>query len=456
MRAHTGIRAVQPLMAGIMAIMVAAALTLPAPVQAQPGGNDIREMQEDLRGLLAQGEYQQLIDEADDLLAIDPGNPTATMLRALAERRIARGDLDPPTAGPGLIRTRGGPAEREAAQEATEAMIEPQPPLEPRRPATTTTMLGNLLADYRQEIIIGAAVLLALLVLLFVWIWRRSQSEPAPAAAGSGSRTGVPLSDMPTQVQRPADRKTQVTRRSTRELRKPKKKAEEPKEPQPEPEQEQQQAATPPPKEPEPKEEKPQERPAGPPPSDSLVIDDYMQKEEDEKKGEDIGSSLGIDYSETEELKTEGLKPESPDKEEKDEDEKTYHSLMFGEEEEKKKEKPETDKEELSKSQSDDQFANMMFGSGADETVKAEPGETKPPPDDDPDRTKLTPPSEGEAKSEQKTSMFDRQRQTGKEALESGDYARAVQCLSVAASLRPGDQEVRELLDEARKKRRAG
>lgn len=53
------------------------------------------------------------------------------------------------------------------------------------------------------------------------------------------------------------------------------------------------------------------------------------------------------------------------------------------------------------------------------------------------------------------SSMFQRQLEAGKAAYNGGDYAKAVQCLSVAATLRPTDMEVRQLLDEARKKRRA-
>lgn len=54
----------------------------------------------------------------------------------------------------------------------------------------------------------------------------------------------------------------------------------------------------------------------------------------------------------------------------------------------------------------------------------------------------------------QRGSMFERQRDAGREALEAQDYAKAVQCFSVAASLKPGDKEVRELLEEARRLRR--
>ncbi len=52
------------------------------------------------------------------------------------------------------------------------------------------------------------------------------------------------------------------------------------------------------------------------------------------------------------------------------------------------------------------------------------------------------------------SSMFTRQFESGKAAFNAGDYSKAVQCLSVAATLRPTDMEVRQLLDEARKRRR--
>ncbi len=53
-----------------------------------------------------------------------------------------------------------------------------------------------------------------------------------------------------------------------------------------------------------------------------------------------------------------------------------------------------------------------------------------------------------------KQTMFERQRTAGKAALEAGEFGKAVQCLSVAASLKPSDKEVRAMLEEARKKRR--
>lgn len=40
-------------------------------------------------------------------------------------------------------------------------------------------------------------------------------------------------------------------------------------------------------------------------------------------------------------------------------------------------------------------------------------------------------------------------------ALASGDLAKAVHCLSIAASLKPTDKEVRELLEDARAKKAA-
>ncbi len=468
MRANTGNIMGRTLLAGLLAILLAGAFALPEPVQAQ-GSDEIQEMQDDLRRMFARGEYEQLIESADDLLAIDPGNRAATFYRSRAETRIARGDLEPPAAGADLLRTRPSTAGREEAREATERLIEPPPPLEPRRPATGTTMLGNLLADYREHIMVGAGILLALLILLFVWLWRRSRSEPAPAAAGGG---GVPLSDMPTQVQRPTERKQPAVRRSTREVRKPKKEVAPPKEAEEPREETEEKEPTPPPPPTEPtakkeQKKKEEELPQAPPPSDSLVLEDYLQKDEEKKDKEDeIGSSLGIDYSETEQLKPEGLKHESIGGDKEEDEEKTYHSLMFGAEgdkDEEKKPEPDKDKEELSKSQFDDQFANMMFGSGAEETVQSSPGEQEPgetkavsEDEDDPDKTRLTSPPPSAEKGSQKVSMFDRQRQTGQEALESGDYGRAVQCLSVAASLRPGDQDVRKMLEEARKKRRGG
>jgi hypothetical protein len=52
-------------------------------------------------------------------------------------------------------------------------------------------------------------------------------------------------------------------------------------------------------------------------------------------------------------------------------------------------------------------------------------------------------------------SMFQRQYDAGKAAFDAGDFGKAVQCLSVAASLKPGDASVRKLLEEARRQRKA-
>ncbi len=178
----------------------------------------------------------------------------------------------------------------------------------------------------------------------------------------------------------------------------------------------------------------------------------------------------------------------------------TFNSLMFGsgddQKESSEEEAPEEESqldEDMSQTTFNQQFSNVMFGAGSEETKvpDAAPsnsagdeakltagkegdeqtlvlGAVNPPPrseektgeetrvlgDDKPPEEKL-----GEtlpiAESEKKpVSMFDKQRLAGVEALNSGDFPRAVQCLSVAASLKPSDQEVRGLLEEARKKRR--
>jgi hypothetical protein len=132
------------------------------------------------------------------------------------------------------------------------------------------------------------------------------------------------------------------------------------------------------------------------------------------------------------------------------------------------------------------QFSNVMFGSDADKTAvpgaatakpaaaaaaaSAEPTRkltsVSPAPTPAPaptaesadsgDRTMQLPamdtkPSAAPAKA---GSMFERQRDAGRKAMEEQDFAKAVQCFSVAASLKPADKEIRELLEEARRLRR--
>jgi hypothetical protein len=63
----------------------------------------------------------------------------------------------------------------------------------------------------------------------------------------------------------------------------------------------------------------------------------------------------------------------------------------------------------------------------------------------------ITKPAQGSAP---KMGMFEKQREAGRLALDEENYGKAVQALSVAASLKPADKEVRAMLDEARKKRR--
>ncbi|MDX2175163.1 MAG: hypothetical protein SF028_01715 [Candidatus Sumerlaeia bacterium] len=113
--------------------------------------------------------------------------------------------------------------------------------------------------------------------------------------------------------------------------------------------------------------------------------------------------------------------------------------------------------DDLSNTQFGAQFADVMMGAGTEEAKAPEAPAPKAPPAQAGEVTgqdatvDLSPKAspDGGAKS-----MFARQYDAGKAAFDQGDFVRAVQCLSVAASLRPTDMEVRSLLDEARKRRR--
>ncbi|MCC5874922.1 MAG: hypothetical protein JJU11_01760 [Candidatus Sumerlaeia bacterium] len=150
-----------------------------------------------------------------------------------------------------------------------------------------------------------------------------------------------------------------------------------------------------------------------------------------------------------------------------DDGEKTFNSLMFGSGDETKLDSPQAADED---DDGDQTFNSLMFGAGDETNISPPPaGPPKAPrtagEQDDKESTKPLPGMEPskEAPKEEKApaaaggrgNLFERQRQAGIEAMEAGDFGKAVQCLSVAASLKPGDKEVREFLDEARKKRRS-
>jgi hypothetical protein len=176
--------------------------------------------------------------------------------------------------------------------------------------------------------------------------------------------------------------------------------------------------------------------------------------------------------------------------------EMSFNSLMFGAdqtampgasmagppaEQEKPKAPAAEGNEDLTLTTFNRQYSDVMFGSDMEQT-KAPPGmeQMATPSQGDLEKTAMVNPpaakpaggedqtvriegdgggdqnktvAVGAAGGGQKMSMFDRQKSAGTEAMEAGDYARAVQCLSVAASLKPGDKEVRALLEEARQKR---
>lgn len=169
-----------------------------------------------------------------------------------------------------------------------------------------------------------------------------------------------------------------------------------------------------------------------------------------------------------------GSPPPADGPSDEDDGDQTFNSLMFGSGDDTKLESPQTE----AKDQEDDgdqTFNSLMFGTGDETNVSPPPADAPRAPrtageQDDKESTKPLPGVEqpkqeapqpekapaGGAAAGGRGNLFDRQREAGMAAMEAGDFGKAVQCLSVAASLKPGDKEVRELLEEARKKRRSG
>ena len=163
----------------------------------------------------------------------------------------------------------------------------------------------------------------------------------------------------------------------------------------------------------------------------------------------------------------------------------SYNSLMFpGEETVMPDEKntPAKAQQGEDRSSSSADYENMMFGEGSEQTkdleepvdaslydtIKIEGGLSLGGISlGDPSIDETIPQDRGSVSGEEVTMQlpgrgdsdpqqtFANQKNAGKQALTKGNYSRAVECLSVAASLRPGDQEVSKMLDEAKRKRNA-
>ncbi len=227
----------------------------------------------------------------------------------------------------------------------------------------------------------------------------------------------------------------------------------------------------------------------GPAPGDANI--------EDEKTAIGFGGGEGSEEESEETRVSEG----QPAAQQGSEEDKSYTSIMFGagesegEDEQEGEEGSESEgagDEDLTLGSFNREYSDVMLGSGAaetkmdgvageseekggdeatvqlgasgaaggeDQTRQLSPEEQKTE-EDEGERTVEIEPQAAEtqidhgSESQPKKSMFDRQYDAGKEAMENGDFARAVQCLSVAASLKPGNKDVREMLDDARKKRR--
>ncbi|MCB2154458.1 hypothetical protein KQI84_06200 [bacterium] len=162
----------------------------------------------------------------------------------------------------------------------------------------------------------------------------------------------------------------------------------------------------------------------------------------------------------------------------------SYNSLMFpgdetqmpGAEQSQAKEA-----DDLSKSSFDKEYQNVMFGEGSEETKNLEKGgggvdealfdtikidgdiklddvsldETLAQDGGSISGEEVTMQLPGTGGDSDPAKMFVTQKNAGKQALEKGNFSRAVECLSVAASLRPDDKEVTQMLDEAKRRRNA-
>lgn len=171
---------------------------------------DVLKMQELVRLLYSQGRYQEAIEESEELLRLAPNNSTALLIRENAQRRIAAGETDPPTAsGAGQISEES----RRATQEAIAALATPAPTPAPVVESTATTEApqapvpsDNTMTTGRRlfgmPIWMLAAIVLVVLVIVagvILLVLRNRGAKGASAApAAAGGLTGYGISDLPT------------------------------------------------------------------------------------------------------------------------------------------------------------------------------------------------------------------------------------------------------------------
>lgn len=513
---------------------------------------EILRLQESIRFLFSQGKYEDALRECDALFKIDPNNPTAVVIKDRTERRLAQGELAPPSASvPSPTSTPGGETPPDFATGTTgsqesptvsvaapESFPEPEPLRRSAPPAR----------DWKKIALMGGGGLLALILIVVVVVRMRSRRSPAPAtkvpmvtAAAMG--TGPTLaafapdpSQPPTQPgffdfdERPdqmatrhddgsLDEKTNVEppwagektaqlpvsairaaaeeeelaaselptvpsspplieERVTQEnlevasvpavpvgfseplvakgsssgmARAPRAFSAEEGEPRSAPEPIRHAA-------PKPLPQPPIDIAAMLPPIEEPLLERKLVKEGAPASLDDpSGSLFGLDQTAS-----------------KDPQAQSFNSLMFGSDSTHGEEPKGTD--DLTMNSFNKEFSSVMLGAGAEETKSganagrdedehADPNEatlalspSRPPAAPQADTSNeetLVIPAPQPAAGSSKASMFERQRDAGKEALHAEDYPRAVHCLSIAASLKPSDKEVRELLEEARRKRQA-
>lgn len=576
------------------ALLLTLVLITPAHLSAQPQSDDASQqtdlsrrrrvllLQERLRLLYSQGQYEEVVDEARTLLQIDPGDKTAYLLKDLAEQRLAAGDTEPPSQ-PGNISSLppGITLEDTGYQEILDRAPTPAPrPTDAAAPGTEpgeqaaaetdgpkkvdlmTALYGESRGQERAKpfnMVLFFSTLAGLIAVItlagggIVWMRAKDLAPAETAATAASVGRAMPLEDMPTaqhgsqaaqsemptqpgQYEEQEPMHDMVTRPDIA-ASSPEEEEEEEQQPEPalnteqmdalasetidapiqidkapqEPREEkegvgsmgidysgtddalfsQSQALDVTATQSSPFDEAPEERvdDGQPDTSDSVQLDleefESQSKQQEPEQQATTGDAFAPDIAPPATEPASGIalgqeeekeQPASSEETAFDDDvldiappagapgsagqEKSYNSLMFGMEDE---QQPATQDEkepveELTTGSFNEQFSDVMFGAGAEETRIPGEKEEKEEDADEMDQTvRIEPPaSGGEASGTPKPSMFERQRDAGKQALDAKDYARAVQCLSVAASLKPGDKDVRTLLEEARQKRRSG
>ncbi len=536
----------------------------------------MKELQDEIRNLFSEGRFETAIDKAEELLILNPGDATATLLRERAQRYLASGMAPPTPVAPAQILPTPTPiptAEPAAVAGAEAPVSGTDQPSEAHTPAASSTsseggMMGMILK------VVGALVGVALIAFLVLWLKSRKLSLPKVApvrslAAGNLAASASPLGMMgglssaapvtqpgyfmdvepdpatlQTQQATVYDENTNVEAMGAKDksqripmmneqdrlamadlptapgnigssggdvvvdgidgiedegetialpkapapaapdisglrLDAPRAKSEPP---------------APKPVAPDPvtiPEMAPRPAPPAPkpPPKPPMDIAAMLPPLEDENPPTPAAASAGLD------LAPPSLFAPADQTASVDPAALSFNSLMFGTEstQDKAPAAAAASSEDLTLNSFNQEFSSVMFGTGTEETnmpsvtgapaapaaanapaaeesqaktVVVAPITQKAVEHDGGETISLAPASDARDLAEAETiapvaaapstkvTMFERQRDAGKAAYDAGDFAKAVHCLSIAASLKPSDKDIRALLDDARQKRR--